>query len=209
MPGRIMDCIWKDGILLSPGRVLPGDRIYQGMRIWDPRRSKVAALFHLEKALPIPDTRILYLGAAAGTTVSFLADYAEVVYAVEFSYRPVRTLLRVALERSNIIPFYQDARYPERYSPFIELVDILIQDIAQRDQAGIAVKNLCLLKEGGCFVLFLKLFSMGAISRKDEFIKTVLCMLEENGIEDLEVFSLEQYHAGHVAVCGRYESKTE
>lgn len=209
MQGRGTDLIWQDDKLLSPGRILPGDRTYNGMRVWEPQRSKVAALCYLNYEPPICHARILYLGAAAGTTVSFLSDYAEVVYAVEFSSRPIRNLIRLARQRSNIIPFFQDARYPERYIPFIESVDILIQDIAQRDQVEIAVKNLSLLKNGGHFILFLKMLSISVVSGKDELTAIATNLLKDAGIKKIVVTGLEKYHTGHVAISGIYGSKEE
>ena len=196
--------IWQDGKLLSPGAVLPGDRVYHGMRIWDPGHSKVAALCHIHGEPPVTNARILYLGAAAGSTVSFLSDYAEVVYAVEFSPRPVRNLVRLARARKNIIPLFVDARYPERYLPFVEPVDLLIQDIAQRDQADIALRNLIFLKRGGDLILFLKLLSMGTDKKREDRITEVVNVLEHGGIIDPIVLDLDRYHTGHVAVWGIY-----
>ncbi|ABD41969.1 rRNA 2'-O-methyltransferase fibrillarin [Methanospirillum hungatei JF-1] len=196
--------IWQDGKLLSPGAVLPGDRVYHGMRIWDPGHSKVAALCHIHGEPPVRNARILYLGAAAGSTVSFLSDYAEVVYAVEFSPRPVRSLIRLARARKNIIPLFEDARYPERYLPFVEPVDLLIQDIAQRDQAEIALRNLIFLKQGGHLILFLKLLSMGTDKKREDRIVEVVNLLEHGGITDPAVLDLDRYHTGHTAVWGIY-----
>lgn len=198
--------IWQDGILLSPGAILPGDRVYQGMRIWDPGRSKVAALCYLltPDELPVTGARILYLGAAAGSTVSFLSDYAEVVYAVEFSPRPARDLVRLAHSRFNIIPLFEDARYPDRYLPFVEPVDVLIQDIAQRNQAEIVIRNLVFLKDGGHLILFLKLLSMGTQKNREELIEDVVQVLESAGIVSIRIVNLERYHTGHVAVWGIY-----
>ena len=196
--------IWQDGKLLSPGAILPGDRVHQGMRIWDPNHSKVAALCHVHDEPPVTGACILYLGAAAGSTVSFLSDYAEVVYAVEFSPRPVRNLIRVSRTRSNIIPLFEDARYPERYLPFVEPVDLLIQDIAQRDQADIAIRNLIFLKQRGHLILFLKLLSMGTEKKREDWIAEVAGSIENAGITDPEVISLDTYHTGHVAIWGMY-----
>jgi fibrillarin-like pre-rRNA processing protein len=204
MQGRQTTLIWQDGILLSPGKILPGDRVHNGMRIWLPEKSKVAALCHLNGDPPIRDARILYLGAASGTTVSFLSDYAEVIYAVEFSPRPVRSLVRLARQRSNIIPFFMDARNPERYLPFVEPVDILIQDIAQRDQVEIVIKNLCMLKKGGNLILFLKMLSMGVLKEYEEIIDMSITLLKKAGITHMQVIQLEKYHTGHVAITGVY-----
>lgn len=209
MQGRKRNLIWQDGNLLSPGRILPGDRVYNGKRVWDPKRSKVAALCHLGFEPPLDNTRVLYLGAAAGTTVSFVADYAEVVYAIEFAYRPVRNLVRLANQRSNIIPFFQDARYPERYAPFVEVVDVLIQDIAQRDQAEIAIKNLFMLKNGGLLILFLKMLSMGVQKEKNELIENVCSLLLDAGVGNIEVIEIGTYHTGHVGIIGIYSSKKD
>ena len=61
--------------------------------------------------------RVLYLGAANGTTVSHVADYVDVVYAVEFAPRPMQDLLEVCRRRRNIIPIMADAARPEQYAP--------------------------------------------------------------------------------------------
>ena len=110
------------------------------MRIWDPAHSKVAALCHIHGEPPVKDACILPWGAS-GSTVSFLSDYAEIVYAVEF----LQGLQGISSDwhmNANIIPIFEDARHPERYLPLVEMVDVLIQDIAQRDQADIAIRNL-------------------------------------------------------------------
>src|SRR6056297_302530 len=56
-------------------------------RAWDPNRSKLAAMVELGFDLGMdggPDERVLYLGAASGTTVSHVADFSGPTYAVEF-----------------------------------------------------------------------------------------------------------------------------
>lgn len=83
-----------------------------------------------------PGARVLYLGAASGTTVSHVADIVGpvcfpaalnshipliqtlqtgVVYAVEFSARSGRDLINMAQKRPNVIPIVEDARYPNKY----------------------------------------------------------------------------------------------
>ena len=62
-----------------------------------------------------PGSKVLYLGAASGTTVSHVSDVVGpegMVYAVEFSHRSGRDLLNVAKKRTNVVPIIEDARHP-------------------------------------------------------------------------------------------------
>ena len=62
-----------------------------------------------------PGSKVLYLGAASGTTVSHVADLVGPegnVYAVEFSKRVGRDLVNMAKKRPNIVPIIEDARHP-------------------------------------------------------------------------------------------------
>jgi fibrillarin-like pre-rRNA processing protein len=113
-------------------------------RIWDPYRSKVAAaLVKGLKVFPIkPASSVLYLGASSGTTASHIADIAQTVYCVEFSKRMMRDLLSVCERKQNMIPILGDARRPWEYSSMVGAVDVVIQDVAQPDQAGILMNNL-------------------------------------------------------------------
>ena len=85
-----------------------------------------------------PGSKVLYIGAAAGTSVSHVSDIvgpSGAVYAVEFSHRPGRDLLGVAKQRTNIIPIIEDARHPMKYRMLIGMVDTVFADVAQPDQA--------------------------------------------------------------------------
>ena len=66
-------------------------------RVWNPFRSKLAAgiIGGLENIHMGPGSKVLYLGAASGTSVSHVADIVGktgTVYAVEFSHRSGRDL---------------------------------------------------------------------------------------------------------------------
>ncbi len=113
--------MWIGQTLVSPGEPgVYGERVLDGHRVWDPYRSKLAALYYLGKGIDLEASmRVLYLGAAHGTTVSHVADYAEVVYAVEMAPRPMEDLLEVAGRRRNIIPVMADAGRPEMYAPIV------------------------------------------------------------------------------------------
>lgn len=71
-------------------------------QIWNPFRSKLAAgiLGGLETIYMKPGSKVLYLGAASGTSVSHVADIVGptgAVYAVEFSHRSGRDLINMAV----------------------------------------------------------------------------------------------------------------
>lgn len=135
---------------LVPGEKVYGERLrrFQGkeFREWSARRSKIAAYMEKGGRFELKGTeRVLYLGAASGTTVSHLSDLLPegLIYAVELSARPFRDLLRLAALRPNIIPILGDAHDVERYGIWIDRpVDVVVQDIAQRDQVDIFRRNV-------------------------------------------------------------------
>jgi len=133
----------------TPGTSVYGERLttVEGVeyRAWDPFRSKLAAL--LLKGAPgdllgRPAT-VLYLGAAHGTTVSHLSDLwpDATIFAVEKSPTSFARLLALARTRPGLLPILADAQLPERYQADVGPVDLLYQDIAQRNQADIFVEN--------------------------------------------------------------------
>jgi fibrillarin-like pre-rRNA processing protein len=176
----------------------------QGHRIWDPKRSKLAALFHLGTGLDIrPDHRVLYLGAANGTTVSHVADYAEVVYAVEIAPRPLQDLLVVAGSRRNIIPILADAGRPEMYRPLVEEVDLVYQDVASPRQASIFLANLCYLREGGTAVLMLKPRSIDVNRDPEEVSGETEREIRQGGLCIHERVRMSPYYPDHCAFLCR------
>jgi len=76
---------------LSNGEGLPTETKTE-YRVWNPFRSKLAAgiLGGLDEIYLRPGAKVLYLGAASGTSVSHVADIvgpSGTVFAVEFSHR--------------------------------------------------------------------------------------------------------------------------
>lgn len=133
------------------GKTVYGERLKQGdgkeLRSWNPYRSKLAAAIIKGcdiSTLLSTESSILYLGAATGTTVSHLSDiaYDGMIYAVEHSPIAAKKLIDLAKQRKNIIPLYHDANHPERYSRFVPTVDFVYQDISQRNQADIFIRNI-------------------------------------------------------------------
>ena len=131
-------------------------------RVWNPFRSKIAAaiLGGVDSINIYPGAKVLYLGAASGTSVSHVSDIVGeegCVYAVEFSHRSGRDLINVAKKRTNIIPIIEDARHPSKYRMLIGMVDCVFADVAQPDQARIVALNSHLfLKNEGHTVISIK-----------------------------------------------------
>lgn len=194
--------IWIDGVLVSWGKGgVYGERMLGDARVWDPYRSKLSALYHLTKGIGLePTMRVLYLGAANGTTVSHVADYVEVVYAVEFAPRPMQDLLEVARRRKNVVPIMADAALPEQYAPLVESVDLIYQDVAQPDQTTIAIRNSAFLKQGGTLILMLKTRSVDVRREPDAVFSEAVSQLSAGGLRVRESTWLAPYHHDHAAI---------
>jgi fibrillarin-like pre-rRNA processing protein len=199
--------IWIGDQLVSegPGGVY-GERMIQGYRQWSPKRSKFAALYHLRQGVELEKHhRVLYLGAANGTTVSHVADYVEVVYAVEPAPRPMQDLLVVAQTRKNIIPLMADARKPERYLPLVEKVDIIYQDVAQPDQVKILHDNTRFLNPDGVMVFMLKPRSIDVTKSPGDVATSVMYALSSCGILTESCTWLAPYYPDHAAFICTHE----
>jgi fibrillarin-like pre-rRNA processing protein len=148
--------------------LIPGQRVYDEKLIqngeyreWSIRKSKFAAgLAKGIRNIKIKKKdKVLYLGASSGTTVSHISDIVGsegMVFAVEYAFQMARQLIFFAETRPNIAPILADANKPEMYKDNIVQVDFLFQDIAQKNQVEIFVKNLQFLKKGKHAVLAVK-----------------------------------------------------
>lgn len=186
--------------LATHGEPVYGEPTEEGWRRWDPHRSKVGAMLAsgLDTGLQADDT-VLYLGAASGTTVSHVADVGGPTYAVEFAPRPTRDLLSVAESRKNLFPLLKDAREPESYAHVVEPVDVLIQDVATRDQASVAIRNAQFLKPEGRLLLAVKARSEDVTARPEAVFERVTTELSA-AYEIVATERLEPYHDDHLAV---------
>ena len=68
----------------------------------------------------------------------------------------------MADKKKNISPIIADANKPETYKDLITKVDLIYQDIAQKNQIEILFKNLQFLKSDGYIILMLKLKSISS-----------------------------------------------
>jgi len=200
---------------LSPGRSVYGEELVnfdgEEFRAWDPYRSKpAAAIRNGLKEIPVkPGLRVLYLGAASGTTVSHFSDIVAeegVIYAVEVSFRTMRDLIeRVAEVRPNVIPVLSDARRPFDYSFILEEVDMVYCDVAQPDQTEIALSNArAFLKPGGTIIVAMKASSIDSVKSPKEVFESEVKKVRESGAELLERVGLEPFSVAHELVVARW-----
>ncbi|MFC6755895.1 MULTISPECIES: fibrillarin-like rRNA/tRNA 2'-O-methyltransferase [Haloarcula] len=172
-------------------------------RRWDPNRSKLGAMLALGMDTGLENgQKTLYLGAAAGTTVSHVADFGGPTYAVEFAPRPARDLLDVADHRENLFPLLKDARKPETYAHVVEPVDVVVQDVATRGQARVAALNRRFLDGDGRLLAAVKARSEDVTADPEAVFADVVAELEEH-YEVLETEPLDPYHDDHLGVVAR------
>ncbi len=179
-------------------------------RVWNPFRSKLAAgiLGGIDDIFIAPGKKVLYLGAASGTSVSHVADVVGpegLVYAVEFSHRPGRDLISMAKKRPNVIPIIEDARHPQKYRMLVSMVDVVFADVAQPDQARIIALNSHLfLKDQGGVVISIKANCIDSTVDAETVFAREVQKLREERIKPLEQLTLEPFERDHSIVIGRY-----
>lgn len=182
-------------------------------RVWNPFRSKIAAavLGGVDNIWIAPGSKVLYLGAASGTTVSHVSDVVGptgVVYAVEFSHRSGRDLINVAKSRTNVIPIVEDARHPLKYRMLVGMVDTVFADVAQPDQARIvAINSQYFLKTGGHFVISIKANCIDSTVPAEAVFASEIKKLKEAQFRPKEQLTLEPYERDHAVVIGEYRTK--
>lgn len=171
-------------------------------REWDPHRSKLAAaIMKGIRIMPVkPGDKVLYLGAAQGTTASHVSDIVGeegYVVCVEFASKPFQKLIPLCEERGNMIPVLADANYPEKYEEYCEEVNCIYQDVAQANQGAILLKNARMfLGNGELAALCVKARSVNVAEEP----RNVFERVEKELITDfriLESIGLKPYEKDH------------
>ena len=179
-----MNIFYKDGEIATKN-LTPSIKVYdekliqegeEEYRLWNPRRSKLAAalLNGLEGFMLKNDSKVLYLGASTGTTVSHISDICDegLIYAVEFSPVSMKKLVRLSQRRNNIAPILADATKPKYYLNKVEKVDIVYCDVAQEKQSELFMDNMNLfLKEDGQGLITIKARSIDVIQKPKKIFK--------------------------------------
>jgi len=200
---------------LAPGRNVYGERlIHHGgveYRVWDAFRSKLAgAILKGLKTVPIkPTHKVLYLGAASGTTPSHVSDIVGEkghVYCVEFASRSIRDLVDNVCEyRFNMSPILEDARFPEKYRMFIQgKADDIYCDIAQPEQAKVLADNAdVFLAKSGWVILAVKAQSIDVTRDPSDVYRSEMRVLEKRGFRIEEIVNLEPYDKAHAMIVAQ------
>jgi len=199
---------------LAPGHAVYGERLVKHKnveyRVWEPYRSKFAAAIMkgLEKAPIEPGYKVLYLGAASGTTASHVSDIVGEkghVYCIEFAARSIRELVEnVCTFRPNMSPILADARLPERYASIVGKVDAIYCDVAQPEQARILADNADMfLISKGEIMLAIKAQSIDVTKEPSEVYKQEINTLKTRGFRTEQIVHLEPYDKAHVMIVAR------
>ncbi len=201
---------------LAPGRSVYGERLVRSEKVeyrtWEPYRSKLAAaILKGLKNMPIKSgDRVLYLGAASGTTASHVSDIVGeggYVFCVEFASRSIKELIdNVCRFRENMSPIMADARLPSKYASLVAgKVDAVYCDVAQPEQARLLVNNAeMLLKKGGWVMLAVKARSIDVTKEPSKIYKREMGILKENGFKISEIIHLEPFDKAHAMITAQY-----
>jgi len=183
---------------LTKGKTFFDEEENDGYRVFNPRRSKLAAgVIKRIKITGIKEgDKVLYLGASHGYTPSFVSDIIGMkgfVFCLDFAPRVVRDLVSVCEKRENMTPILADANKPDTYKDRITSVDVIYQDIAQRMQVEILIKNLQFLKPKGYAVIAIKSRSIDVTKRPsfvfeevENKLKKALKIIDKKDLSPLE-----------------------
>jgi fibrillarin-like pre-rRNA processing protein len=175
-------------------------------REWIPWRSKLGSLIKKTEFSFPSNGNVLYLGAAQGTTVSHVSDILTTgtIFAVEFSETAYRKLSLLAKRRENIIPILEDAFHPERFRAMVPAVDVLYQDVSQKEQLRLFLMNSkSFLKKGGLGILMLKARSVDVTARPEKVYGKVVSGLKSEGFTVEDVVELDPFQVDHAAIILR------
>lgn len=194
---------------ILPGKAPFDERIIKEKkdeyREFDPMRSKLAAA--IVKGCTNVGIRkndvVLYLGASHGYTISFISDlvgWEGLIFGLDHAPRVMRDLFFLAEERVNIVPLLANANNPYEYSDKICSVDIVYQDISQKNQAEIFVNNCQqFLKEDGYGLLAVKAKSIDIKRKsKDIFVEIRKKLEKEFTVIDYRI--LEPFQKDHCLI---------
>ncbi|MDO8480424.1 MAG: fibrillarin-like rRNA/tRNA 2'-O-methyltransferase [Nanoarchaeota archaeon] len=188
---------------LNPGKKVYNERlvIQDGVeyRQWDPTKSKLGAAI-LRGASNVGIRKgdiVLYLGCSTGTTPSHVSDMIGedgFLFGLDVAPRVLRNFVFLCEQRPNMTALFEDAAHPEQYAAKVCEVDVVYQDVAQRNQAEIFLKNCkAFLKDGGYGLLAVKARSVDITKKPAVIFREVreqigkeLIIVDERTLEPFE-----------------------
>jgi|TARA_B100001964_G_scaffold245555_1_gene333364 fibrillarin-like pre-rRNA processing protein len=190
----------------------PGKRVYDEQQLvkqnnieyreWDAYGSKLATtiLNGCKNIFLRKGDAVLYLGSASGTTASHVSDIVGkegLVYAVDIAPKVMKDLIFNCSGRKNISAILESANHTKKLMERISLVDVIYQDIAQKDQVDIFLKNINLfLKKDGYAIIALKARSIDVTKYPKQIFKEVRERLEKE-LTIVDYRDLEPYQKDH------------
>src|SRR3989338_1050733 len=199
---------------LCPGKAVYGEELrdFNGIefRAWNPNRSKLASAIKKGlKELPLKaGSKVLYLGSSEGTTASHLSDLIGkegLLFGLDVSERSMKKFIELCEQRENMVPVLADANQPQTYAEHIEglEIDLLYQDISQKNQAEIFCKNArAYLAKGKPAMLCVKARSIDSAEKASRIVQEEVRQLEKD-FEVLQVLELSPYEKDHAFVYAR------
>tara|TARA_Y100000031_G_C8204591_1_gene377993 strand:+ start:860 stop:1528 length:669 start_codon:yes stop_codon:yes gene_type:complete len=201
----------RGGRRLYTVNLTPGKRVYDEQlvkqnnieyREWDAYGSKLAStiLNGCRNIFLRKNDVVLYLGSASGTTVSHVSDIVGkegFVFAVDVAPRVMRDLIFNLEGRKNVAPILADANHTKDLIERVSMVDVIYQDIAQKDQVNIFLKNInAFLKKDGYAIIAIKTRSIDVTKYPKQIFKEVKERLEKELII-VDYRTLEPYQRDH------------
>jgi len=201
----------REGLIYTensdPGNQVYGENLIDfedlEYRRWIEKRSKVGAAIQNGMKIDLrPDMDVLYLGAASGTTVSHFSDILQdgIIVGIEYSDTVIKGLVNLAESRDNVAPVLANARNPEEYDDYLSEYDYIFQDISQKDQPEIFLKNCRkYLKKEGIGLLSIKARSISDARPLEEIFGEVKRKVSEV-LEIVDEVGLEPYEKEHLVI---------
>ena len=144
---------------------------------------------------------MLYLGAAAGrprpTSRTSLPKVRSIC--VEISQRSFRDLVTVCETRKNMMPILADATKPDEYGFAVESPTVVYQDIAQKNQAGIFLKNMRAfnVRQG---MLVIKARCEDVTRDPHDIFREVKAHLVKEGYKVVDMVDIDRYEKDHAMI---------
>jgi fibrillarin-like pre-rRNA processing protein len=191
---------------LTPGKRVYGEQLLKQNNIeyreWDAYGSKLAAaiLNGCRNIFLRKDNVVLYLGSASGTTASHVSDIVGkdgFVFAIDVAPRVMKDLIFNCEARKNIAAVLADANHAKELEGRISAVDVIYQDIAQKNQADIFIKNIGMfLKRDGYAIIAVKARSIDVTRHPKQIFREVMEKLEKE-LKVIDYKTLEPYQKDH------------